>query len=172
MMLLESEILEIREELMSSKRPLIFFDDDTDGLGAFLIFYKFLKGYAEDIKGIPVKDSPELKNEIFLRKIEEFQPDKIFILDKPLVHQDFLDKIKQKVIWLDHHPMVERANVKYYNPLRHKSPDYIPDNRPTTYWAQRIAGDESTLWIAMVGCVGDWFIPEYHKEFSIKYPQL
>jgi nanoRNase/pAp phosphatase (c-di-AMP/oligoRNAs hydrolase) len=28
------------------------------------------------------------------------------------------------------------------------------------------------LWIAMVGCVSDWFVPEFCKEFSKKYPDI
>ena len=174
-MLLDSELKELREELLTAKKPLIFFDDDTDGLSSFLLYYKFVKGYAEDVKGIPVKDNPELKSEIFLNKITEFNPDKVFILDKPLISQDFLDKIKVKAIWLDHHPMVERSNVVYYNPLKHKSKEYTPDNRPTTYWAYKTVEEDigkDNMWIAMVGCVGDWFIPEFYKEFSEKYPDL
>jgi nanoRNase/pAp phosphatase (c-di-AMP/oligoRNAs hydrolase) len=165
-MLTESEISEIMEEMKSTKRPLIFFDDDTDGLCSFLIFYKFMKPHVDDIKGMPIKDSHELKSEIFLRKIEEFQPDKVFILDKPLVSQDFLDKIKVRTIWLDHHPLVERNNVKYYNPLKHKHPDFVPDNRPTTYWAYKIVNDPGYMWIAMIGCTADWHVPEFAKEYS------
>ena len=28
------------------------------------------------------------------------------------------------------------------------------------------------MWIAMVGCVGDWFLPEFSKDFKKKYPKL
>ena len=44
------------------------------------------------------------------------------------------------------------------------------DNRPVSYWSYKIAGGE--LWHAMVGCVGDWFIPDFAEEFSKKYPKL
>jgi single-stranded DNA-specific DHH superfamily exonuclease len=172
-MLTDKEIEELRDAIKTSRRPLIFFDDDTDGLSSFLLFYHYARNYAEDIKGVIVKSSPILKDDIYIRKIEEYQPDKIFILDKPMVHQDFLDKIKIPVYWLDHHPMQDKLNVHYYNPLRHKAKGFDPDNRPTTYWAYKIVEEpENFLWIAMVGCTGDWFIPEFSKKFSIEYPEL
>lgn len=172
-MLTDKEIEEFRDAIRTSKKPLIFFDDDTDGLSSFLLVYHYARHYAEDIKGVIVKSSPMLKDDIYIRKIEEYQPDKIFILDKPMVHQDFLDKIKIPVYWLDHHPMQDKLNVHYFNPLRHKAKGFDPDNRPTTYWAYKITEEpKKFLWIAMVGCTGDWFIPEFSKEFSEEYPEL
>jgi hypothetical protein len=56
-MLTDAEIKELRTELETSKKPLILFDDDTDGLSSFLLFYKFLKPLVEDVKGLPIKDS-------------------------------------------------------------------------------------------------------------------
>jgi nanoRNase/pAp phosphatase (c-di-AMP/oligoRNAs hydrolase) len=173
-MLTKAELNSFRDELLSSKKPLIFFDDDADGTSSFLMMYKFLKDYTEDVKGIIVKSSPELKDDIFLRKYEEYAPDKVFVLDKPLISQDFIDAIKRPMIWLDHHPLVQRTGIKYYNPLKHKSKEFNPDSRPTTYWAYKIVGNEKkdNLWIAMVGCVSDWFVPEFHRDFSRKYPDL
>lgn len=172
-MILEKEIIELREALKTSKRPIIFFDDDTDGVSSFLLFYHYVKDHVEDVKGIIVKSSPILKDDVYLRRIQEFQPDKVFILDKPMVHQDFLDKIKIPVYWLDHHPMQDKMNVHYFNPLRHKAKGFDPDNRPTTYWAFKVTEEpDKYLWIAMVGCIGDWFIPEFSKKFIKEYPDL
>ncbi|MGV8151117.1 MAG: DHHA1 domain-containing protein [Candidatus Woesearchaeota archaeon] len=172
-MLTEKEIKEFRDALKSSKRPIIFFDDDTDGLSSYLLFYHYLKDFVEDVRGIIVKSSPMLKDEIYSRRIEEYQPDKVFILDKPLVHQDFLDRIKVPVYWLDHHPVQDKLNVHYFNPLKHKAKGFDNDNRPTTYWAYKIIEEpDNFLWIAMVGCSGDWFIPEFHKKFIKMYPDL
>ena len=172
-MLTEKEMKEFRDALKSSKRPIIFFDDDTDGLSSFLIFYHYLKDFAEDIRGIIVKSTPMLKDEIYSRRIEEYQPDKVFILDKPMVHQDFLDKITVPVYWLDHHPLQNNSKVNYYNPLKHKAKGFEADNRPTTYWAYKIVEEpDNLLWIAMVGCCGDWFIPEFSKKFMKEYPDL
>ncbi len=161
MAITEPQLKEIRAELENSFRPLIFFDDDPDGLCSFLLFYRLIK----EGKGIVVKSSPEL-DEKFLQKVDEYKPDKIFILDKPLVSQDFLDKIKVKVIWIDHHEPVKRKKVVYYNP-RIKDDK---DNRPTSYWCYKIADQD--LWIAMVGIIGDWHLPVFSKEFSKLYPKL
>jgi len=173
-MLTKSELKELRNELLSSKKPLIFFDDDPDGASSFVLFYRFLRDYVDDAKGIIVKSSPELKDEMFLSKIHEYNPDKVFVLDKPIINQDFIDGVHKPIVWLDHHPLVVRTKVKYFNPLKHKSKQFNPDNRPTTYWAYKTLGKDrpQDMWIAMVGCVSDWFIPEFHKDFSKKYPDL
>ena len=173
-MLTKKELKELRDELLSSKKPLILFDDDADGTCSFLLYYRFLKDYTDAAKGIIVKSSPELKDEIFLRKIEEHDPDKVFVLDKPIINQDFIDQVHKPMVWLDHHPLVQRTKVKYYNPLRDKSLKFKFDNRPTTYWAYKTIEKDRPmdLWIAMVGCISDWFVPEFAKDFSKKYPDL
>jgi len=161
MALTDEQIKEIRNELENSFRPLFFFDDDPDGLCSFLLMYRKVK----EGKGIVVKTSPEMDDR-FLKHVEEYHPDKIFILDKPLISQDFIDKAKTKIIWIDHHEPVERKNVKYYNPRINED----KDNRPTSYWCYKIA--EGDLWIAMVGILGDWFLPVFSDEFTKLYPHL
>ena len=157
----EEDLHKIRKELEESSRPLFFFDDDPDGLSSFLLFYRFSK----EGKGIVVKATPELTT-MFSPKVKEYEPDKIFILDKPDVNQDFIDDAKTKIIWIDHHEPKKRQNVSYYNPRI----DNDRDNRPTSYWCYKVV--EQDMWIAMVGIVGDWFIPDFADKFSEKYPDL
>jgi len=161
MALTEEQINEIRTELETSFRPLFFFDDDPDGLCSFLLLYRKIR----EGKGIVVKSSPEL-DEKFLKQVHEYQPDKIFILDKPMVKQEFIDGAKIKIVWIDHHEPVNMKNVKYYNPRVNDD----KDNRPTSYWCYKIADDD--LWIAMVGILGDWFLPVFSQEFTKLYPRL
>ncbi len=161
MAITEKQLQEIRDELENSFRPLFFFDDDPDGLCSFLLFYRLIK----EGKGIVVKSSPEL-DEKFLHKVDEYNPDKVFILDKPLVSQDFLDKINIKIIWIDHHEPVKRKKVTYYNPRINND----KDNKPTSYWCYKIV--EQDLWIAMIGIVGDWHLPDFSGQFSKLYPDL
>jgi len=161
-MIPDDKLKEIRQALLDSARPLIFFDDDPDGLCAFLQFYKL----NPEAKGIIYKVAGPL-DERFLKKVETYQPDKIFILDVPRVAQKFINAIKREIYWLDHHAPVKRNNVRYYNPmLKNKK-----DNRPTSYWASKVT--QNSLWLAMTGCVADWFLPkDLKKGFSEEYPDL
>jgi single-stranded DNA-specific DHH superfamily exonuclease len=163
MSLTNDEIVYIRNELVNSARPLIFFDDDPDGLSSFLLFYRL----KNEGKGIVIKSTPEVSGE-YAKKVEEYQPDVVFILDKPLVSQDFFDACKgKKVIWLDHHAPQKMHGVKYFNPRIHDD----DDNRPTSYWAYRIVLQD--LWIAMAGIVGDWALPDdATKKLRLEYPDL
>ncbi len=154
----------LREKVIGSSRPLFFFDDDADGLASFVLLYKL----AGDGKGVCVKGKPILE-EKYARKIEEFLPDRVFVLDKPMIEQGFLDGISQEVVWLDHHPVQDNKKVLYFNP-RKNNPD---DDRPTTYWAYQVAKKdvEGALWIAMVGVLGDWSMA-LADEFRKEYPGL
>jgi single-stranded DNA-specific DHH superfamily exonuclease len=157
-----SEIKEIKKELDEAKNPLYFFHDDADGLASFLLLYRYIK----EGHGIVIKTTPKV-DEKFLRKVEEYKPDKIFILDIAMVDQEFIDKAKTKIIWIDHHEPAEfTGNVKYYNP-RIKKPDaYIP----ATYLCYQVVKND--LWIASIGAIGDWYMPDYAKEFAKKYPKI
>ncbi len=157
----QEDIEYIREQIESAVRPLFFFDDDADGLSSFLLLYRLLK----EGKGVIIKTAPEM-TEAYVKHVKSYSPDIIFILDKPMVSQDFLNKINTPVIWLDHHEPVKRYKVKYFNPRIHDD----KDSRPTTFWAYQIADQD--LWIATVGCIGDWFVPPYINKFAKKYPQL
>ena len=78
-MLSEKEAALLREELLCAKNPLFFHDDDADGLCSFLLFYRMIK----EGKGIRVLTSPKLDHRL-ARKIEEHNPDKIFVFDIPV----------------------------------------------------------------------------------------
>ncbi len=163
-MITEDEINYIKGRLKESKRPLFFFDDDPDGTTSFVMLYKFVG----EGKGICVKGKPILEAS-YAQKVEEYSPDLVVILDKPMVEQEFLDQINVEVIWIDHHPVQDNKKVKYFNPRIHDQ----EDNRPTSYWAYQIVKDDlkNILWIAMMGIVGDWNL-FYADEFRKEYPDL
>ncbi len=161
-MLTKDDYTEIKKELDNCYHPVFFYDDDTDGLASFLLFYR----YVREGKGIILKTHPNVDMK-FLQKTVNYQPDKIFVLDIVKVEQEFIDKIKRPIIWLDHHGPISRRNVKYYNPLS-KDPK---KNMPTAYLCYRVI--EQDLWIAMIGIVGDWTLPsDVQKKFSSRYPDL
>ncbi|MFH1637536.1 MAG: DHH family phosphoesterase [Candidatus Woesearchaeota archaeon] len=160
-MILEEDIKKIREHLDSSENPLFFFDDDPDGLCSYLL----LKKYAKKGHGVVVKCSPVL-DQAYIRRIKEYSPDKVFVLDKPVIEQEFIDKVNVPVVWIDHHSPVEIKGAKYFNP-RIRDPK---DDRPTSYWCYKVTGND--LWLAMCGIIGDWYLPEFTGEFAKKYPGL
>jgi len=78
-MIPKSQLDEIKSFLNKSENPLFLFDDDPDGISSFLL----LKRYFDKGKGVIVKASPKLP-EVYTRKIDEYRPDLVVILDKPL----------------------------------------------------------------------------------------
>ena len=161
MALASNQIQQIKENLDNCKNPLFFFDDDQDGLCSFLQFYR----YKKEGKGIIVKTTPKLGS-IFVNKVQEYQPDKIFILDVAVVEQDFLDEMKVPVIWIDHHGPFKGNNVKYFNPRISK----WEDNHPTSYMCYQVVNQD--MWLAAIGCVADWFIPPFIKDFKKEFSDL
>ena len=167
-MLTEKEVKEIREHLHKAQNPIFFFDNDADGFCSFLLLQRYLgRG-----KGVAIKSFPELTKDYF-RKVNEFKADYIFILDKPSVSDEFFqeaEKTNIPVVWIDHH--ISDASVpsfvSYYNPLLNK----FKSSEPVTALCYQIINKKKDLWLAVVGCIYDSFVPEFYKEFEKKYPDL
>jgi len=160
-MLAKEDVKKIKEELDNCKNPLFFFHDDPDGLCSFLLLYKYIR----EGKGIVFKAKPGLGVN-FVRQVNEYMPDKVFILDIPIVDQEFIDQVKVPVIWVDHHTPLERNKVKYFNPrLKNKE-----DGTPVTRICYEVV--KQNMWVAAVGCIGDWYIPDFFDEFKKKYKNL
>lgn len=158
------EIEKIKQILDNTHRPLILFDSDPDGLCSFLMVYKFIG----DGKGICVKSSKEISTE-FLRSVQEYNPDRIIILDMPMVDDEFISKIKTDILWIDHHQIPENyEKITYFNPLLFDE----KDNSPTSYWIYKILNEKKDLWLAMTGCIADWYIPDIKKDFIKEYPEF
>ncbi len=162
-MLTPEEVTLLQEELSTSKNPLYFYDDDPDGLCSFLLLYRH---YREG-RGVMIKTAPKI-TPAFLPKVEEHNPDKVFILDMPIVEQDFIDKVKKPIFWIDHHAPVKAQKVRYFNPLVHNPHEYTP----TTRLVYQITNEPEDLWIAVVGCFGDYYLPDFIDDFIQKYPAL
>ncbi len=160
-MISKEDIRKIRKLLKDSENPLFFFDDDPDGMCSYLL----LKRYCGKGHGVVVKCSPVL-DMMYLRKIQEYSPDIVFVLDKPIILQEFVDKVNVPIVWIDHHKPLDIKGVKYFNP-RLENPQ---DASPTSYWCYKVSGKD--LWLAMCGIVGDWYLPEFTGEFVKRYPDL
>jgi len=168
-MLTHKNIEEVREYLERAQNPLFLFDNDVDGLSSFLLLRKFCgKG-----KGVAIKSFPEL-SVAYARKLHEFNPDYVFVLDKPLIENAFIDsanEINVPIIWVDHHPPPENSSapgVHYFNPLLGEE----ASNEPTSYLCYKITKRKEDMWLAMIGCLSDWYLPEFSEDFAKEYPEL
>jgi single-stranded DNA-specific DHH superfamily exonuclease len=168
-MLTKKQVEEIREHLEKAQNPVFFFDNDQDGLCSFLLLQKFIgRG-----KGVSIKTFPSL-DETYMRKIEEFNSDYVFILDKPVVSKEFFKRVEQiniPVVWIDHHDVDKNdvpEFVNFYNPLFNK----VKTNEPVTALCYQITNKKEDLWIAIAGCVSDRFVPDFYSEFEKLYPDL
>ncbi len=167
-MLTSKQISEIREHLERAQNPLFFFDNDPDGLCAFLLLQRFIgRG-----KGFPIKSFPKL-DESHFRKVVELGADYIFVLDKPEVSEEFLKEAEQRnlpVVWIDHHD-VEKLKlpdfVSYYNDFFNKN-----GGLPTTELAYEVTQKKEDLWIAVAGCISDRFVPDYYSGLKKDYPEM
>lgn len=163
MSLSSKQFRQIRENLDGCNKPLFLFDDDQDGLCSFLLLYR----HKNAGKGIIVKSTPKI-GDLFLRKVEEYGPDKIFVLDIAEVDDAFLNSVKVPIVWVDHHGSINREgkNVKYFNPRVSDA----EDNLPTSYLCYQAVKQD--LWIATLGSVADWYIPPFIKDFRKEFPSL
>ena len=160
------QLQKIRNHLEFSQNPLFFFDNDVDGLCAFLILRRAIgRG-----RGVAIKSFPDIKEQ-YLKKVEEMNPDVIFILDKPELSKEFVEGVEEKsipIIWIDHHetktPKELIEKTFYFNSL--------PSAEPTTYIAQKIFNRQEDMWLAIIGCIGDAYMPKFSEKFSEKNPEL
>ena len=165
-MIVQSQLQEIKEHLENSQNPLFFFDNDVDGLCAFLILQRAIgRG-----KGVTIKSFPDLKEQ-YLRKVEELNPDTIFILDKAELSKEFVEAVEKKgipMIWIDHHetktPKEIIDKTFYYSSY--------PSAEPTTYITQKIFDRKKDLWLAIIGCIGDVYMPDFAEDFEKASPEL
>jgi len=166
-MLTPQQINEIKEHLEKAQNPLFFFDNDNDGLCSFLLLRRFINTG----KGVAVKGTHNLSSNYY-RKVEELKPDYIFILDVPVVKQEFFDKVKQNnlpIVWIDHHNTEKPKDkeIFYYNPYHNDK-----THEPVTYLCYKITNRKQDIWIALIGCISDYYFPDFYPEFEKKYPEL
>ena len=175
-MLTKKQIEEVREHLEKAQNPIFYYDNDADGLCAFLLLRRFIgRGY-----GVAIRSYPDL-NADYLRKAEQLKADYIFVLDKPVVSKEFIsavDSMQIPMVWIDHHDMNLKEvvkdlfglkNVSVYNPMLNSGK--AKSSEPTSYLAYKIAGREEDMWIALMGCVADSFMPDFSEEFAKRYPE-
>ncbi|MBR9703341.1 hypothetical protein GOV10_04850, partial [Candidatus Woesearchaeota archaeon] len=168
----EQEKKDFRAFVAKAKRPVVLYDDDPDGVTSYGMLARALeRAGAETIKGIVVKKTPEV-NEGFVSKTLSTKPDVVFILDKPKVADKFIEKMTVPIVWLDHHEPSKQDSdyelLTYFNPRVADD----EDNKPTCHWVHEFVGEPEDLWVALLGVVADWHIPEFMDEAKERYGDL
>ncbi|MBU0907241.1 MAG: hypothetical protein KKD18_05430 [Nanoarchaeota archaeon] len=173
-MLTEKQLQEVRGHLEGAKNPVFYFDNDTDGLCSYVLLRRFLgRG-----KGVAVRSFPGLDGG-YARKAKELNADYVFVLDKPVLSKEFVDQIDGlglPLVWIDHHDVPREEfekdfkNIFIFNPARNAGKERSEE--PTTYLSYRVTGRKEDLWLAVVGCIADHFLPEFVDEFREHYPEF
>ena len=173
-MLTSKQINELKEHLEKAQNPIFYYDNDCDGLCSFLILRRYLgRG-----KGVAVRSFPDLNKE-YARKARELNADYVFVLDKPVISKEFIKEIELMnlpMVWIDHHAFQEDidekefSNLYIYDPARNKGRE--KSDEPVTYWCYKIAGRKEDLWLAVIGCIADHYMPNFADEFSKRYAEF
>jgi len=173
-MLNENQIKDIREHLEKAQNPLFYYDNDCDGLCSFLL----LRRYIGRGKGIAVRSYPDL-NATYARKASELNADYVFILDKPVVSKEFIEEIVKlglPLVWIDHHDIEgddfskKFESIFIYNAAENAKKD--KSDFPVTYWCYKVSRRKEDLWLGVIGCIADHYLPDFASEFAEKYGEL
>tara|TARA_Y100000310_G_scaffold341480_1_gene440745 strand:- start:744 stop:1823 length:1080 start_codon:yes stop_codon:yes gene_type:complete len=178
-MLTEKQLGEIREHLDRAQNPIFFYDNDADGLCSFVILRRFL----DRGKGVSIRSFPDL-NRQYAKKVEELGGDYVFILDKPVLSDEFIEEIGKMglpIVWIDHHEVQAQEkdeksfeerydNFYCYNPAKNLGKD--KSDEPVTYLAYKVAGRVEDRWLAVIGCISDHYLPDFAEEFGKEKPEL
>jgi single-stranded DNA-specific DHH superfamily exonuclease len=172
-MLNNKQIKEIKSHLEKAQNPLFLFDNDVDGLCSFLLLARYIKRG----RGVAVKSFPDL-DKSYIRKVNEFKSDYVFVLDKHAVSEEFFKELKiQNIpcVWIDHHEvdvsLPKDTDVYYYNPMKNENISERK-NEPTTYLAYQVVQNKKEMWLAFIGCLSDGYVPDFIEEFRKNYPDL
>lgn len=167
-MLTQEQVDQIKDHLERAQNPIFFFDNDQDGLCSFLLLQRYIgRG-----KGVTIKSFPSLDASYF-RKVEELNSDYIFVLDKPVISKEFFNKVEQfniPLVWIDHHDVDNEipSFVSYYNPI-FNGPS---SNEPVTALCYQVTKRKEDMWIAVLGCISDGYLPDFYGEFKKNYEDL
>ncbi|MEM4719556.1 MAG: DHH family phosphoesterase [Candidatus Pacearchaeota archaeon] len=162
-MISEKKLKELKNLIINSKNPVFLFDNDPDGIcSAAILLRNIRKGNFFVLKSI------DKLNKKIKKKILSLCPSEIFFLDKPFYEEKFIGKIKErkiKIIFIDHHEQkIKDRECLYFNSY--------PSSEPVSYITQKIFNSKDTIFLSLIGCISDVFLPEFFYKEKEKYPEL
>ncbi len=171
-MLTAKQLKEIREHLEKAQNPVFLYDNDADGLCSFVLLRRFLgRG-----KGVAVRTHPDI-DAGYAKRAHELGADYVFVLDRPFLGNEFVEKLEElhiPVVWIDHHdvplPNYSSSSLSVFNPVRNKGKS--KGNEPVTALVYEIGKREEDLWVAMMGCISDHYLPGFSRKFEKIYREL
>lgn len=166
-MITKKEMSELRVHIESAKNPIFYYDNDADGLCSFLLLRRTL-GVG---KGVAVRSYPEI-DASYLRHAKKEGADYIFVLDKPVLSNAFVNAVNEigvPLIWIDHH----KQGVKYdYSGLHIFNSAESGKGEPVSAIVFETLGGKKDAWIALAGCVSDCFVPDFIDDIKRECPDL
>lgn len=172
-MLTKKQLLELKEHLGRANNPLFLYDNDADGLCSYVLLRRWLgRG-----KGVAIRSYPDL-DAGYAKRAQELGADAVFILDKPVVSQAFieeLDLLNLPCICIDHHDVEQSFAEKNKNFFMYNSAKNTGKNKsfePVTFLVYMLTKRKEDLWIALMGCISDHYLPAFAKDFAKIYPEL
>lgn len=169
-MLTKKQLGEIREHLEKAQNPIFLFDNDVDGLCSYIILRRFLgRG-----KGVAIKSHPNI-DVGYAKRVQELGGDYVFVLDRHSLGKEFVDEIANlqlPIVWIDHHDVA--AEYYGYDSMHHFNPRHgrSKSSEPTTYLCYSVTDRVEDMWLAMIGCIADHYLPDFSKTFMEQYGQL
>lgn len=169
-MLSTTQLDDLRALLERSQNPVFLYDNDADGLCSYVLLRRFL----DRGKGIAVRTHPDI-DKGYAHKAQALGADLVVVLDCPFLGNEFVSELSEggiPIVWIDHHSVdsshYTHANVNVFNPTRSTS----PSEEPVTYWCYRLTQRADDMWIALMGCIADHYLPSFAEEFARTCPDL
>jgi single-stranded DNA-specific DHH superfamily exonuclease len=145
--------MQARDAIEKASNPIIFFDDDADGIASFLLLQRVLG----DTLYAPVKKRPNLGTTLS-SLATQLGADLKIVLDVAVLDDVFL-RTPPQTVWIDHHDEQDPRGAIYLN-----------GSVPTSILVYELMGGPK--WIAAAGAVGDYHIPSFIDEVREEHPEL
>ncbi len=169
-MLTKKQLSEIREHLEKAQNPIFLFDNDVDGLTSYVLLRRFIgRG-----KGVAVKSHPYI-DVGYAKRVQELNGDYVFVLDRHSLGKEFVNEISLlqiPIVWIDHHDVVvekyDYNMLHSFNPARGKK----KSSEPTTYLCYSATKRKEDIWLVLIGCIADHYLPDIVDDFVENYSIL